>query len=95
MSTFWTSILSISAFAVSLYALWKSYLKPFKLAVYDAGRVELGLLPNDNSSTVPALCVEFIFANHGARSGVIQDVALEVTFPSDDNKIRFLKRIRG
>ena len=83
-SNYVTAALSLVALSVSFYTLWKSHLRPFNLAVWDVGRVAPAIT-EFNPSGEPVLCAEFIFSNHGARSGVIRNASLEVTFPDGRN----------
>ena len=78
-------IISIIAIIISAITYWNDTLKSFKLTVFDAGRVELTINPYKAPNREPALMVELIFFNEGARSGVVQDVALKVEFPNGED----------
>jgi len=78
-------IISVLALALSGVTFWNDALKPFRLTVQNAGRVELTLNPYRAPSREPALMAELIFGNSAARSGALEDVALAVRFPGGEH----------
>ncbi|NQT97456.1 MAG: hypothetical protein HQ562_06915 [Candidatus Marinimicrobia bacterium] len=78
-------VLSSVAILLSVITYWNNTLKPFNLALFDVGRVELTVNPYKAPNREPALLVELIFLNKGAKSGVVQDAALKLKFPNGED----------
>lgn len=78
-------LLSSIAISLSLVTYWNDTLKPFKLDLFDAGRVELTVNPYKAPNMEPAILVELIFINKGAKTGFVQDAALKLKFPNGED----------
>ncbi|MCW4041324.1 MAG: hypothetical protein NWE83_11320 [Candidatus Bathyarchaeota archaeon] len=83
-------ITSTLAFALSIIALWKSTLTPFKLNVsYNSPTFTLYTISPDISSGaqtwwVPSIDTAFTFSNHGKRRGEITDIRFKGTLSTQD-----------
>lgn len=77
--------ISVLALILSGITFWNNSLKPFRLRVSNAGRIELLMNPYRIPSLEPGLMLELIFANDGASPGLMQDVAIVVTFPNEQH----------
>ncbi|MDQ3805050.1 MAG: hypothetical protein M3416_14630 [Acidobacteriota bacterium] len=69
-------ILSFVAVCVSGYTLWSTRLAPFDLNVVSTGRVVLTSNPLSPGARQPAISVQLLFTNNGAKQGYVNDVAL-------------------
>ena len=72
--------IAVLALVVALTTLYLTQLRSFSPDIRDSGRVVVTKNPYD--ITKSAFMVDFIFSNRGARTGVIDDVALSVQSPS-------------
>lgn len=70
----WEPILALLAIIISLLTLYYTQWDPFHSRIYSAGRYALSINPQ-NSSQI-ALSPSLIFANEGAKNGIIENLAL-------------------
>ena len=74
--------IAILALLVSIITLYLTHLKPFSPKIYSAGRYSISINPQ-NSSQI-AISPILVFANEGAKKGVIENLALIIKTPKDE-----------
>lgn len=83
--------IAIAAFFISAYVFYKTHLSSFCLAAKTGGRVVISRNPFSFKQKQVSLMLDVILVNDGAKSGVIEDVAICIL---DDSK-RFLFKSKG
>jgi len=71
--------ISIVALCISLFLLYRDYLQPFRITVRAVGRITLSKNPWSAELQEDCIQIDLVFSNHGARKGVVEDVALELS----------------
>ena len=87
----WISILalltSFLALLTSLFILYREHLKQFSLVIKDAGRVVLVVNPHSINLNQHSVMLDIILNNTGAKSGVVEDIALSIFKENDSPTI--------
>ena len=87
----WISILAILtsflALLTSFFILYREHLKQFSLVIKDAGRVVLVVNPHSINLNQHSVMLDIILNNTGAKSGVVEDIALLIFKENDSPTI--------
>jgi len=74
--------IAILALLISIITLYLTHLESFSLEVHDSGRFSLSVNPKNSSQM--AISPSLIFSNHGAKDGIIENLAIIIS--SEDQK---------
>ena len=83
------SVIALIALLVSALALWKTHLAGFSLEVINTGRVNLAYIPLTLDKKYPALGLQLLFTNKGAKTGYVNDVAVSLQKEGQQQPILF------
>lgn len=70
--------IAILALGISAWLFYKDYLQPFRLDVRSVGRITISKNPFSEELRQDSILLDLIFANQGAKRGVVEDVVLAI-----------------
>lgn len=76
-------LIAIGAMIISLFILYTEHLKSFSLTVKDVGRVIFAINPYSPDRTQHCVMLDISFRNDGARTGIVEDIAISVKKGND------------
>jgi hypothetical protein len=83
-------IISVISLLLSLFTLWVTRYSKFKLEVVSTSRIELTKNPQSLGGKHPAIILQLLFTNKGARIGYVNDIAVSLEkVDSSDQPIVF------
>jgi len=83
----WIAILSL---IISITVLYINYLQGFRLQIREVGRIQIAKNPFSEGLKQSCLFLDLIFSNRGAKTGVVEDVAISVNERGNPTILRSL-----
>ncbi len=87
------NFIAVISLVISTTVLYIEYVRSFRVVIYDGGRVQIAKNPFSEDLRQPAVFLDMIISNRGARAGVVEDIALILKKNSETEIFRSLLEV--